>query len=234
MMKKRSFFSKFLACILASFFALLFLVLVFTILFRSMITYNNVNEYVKSARVFDSESYEILSKGSSKTLRSSIQEDLIEFGISYEVTNDILDSDEMNTVLSTYIYDYYRFILYDEEKSTFPDDQIVSIVESKYLARNGTTLSNEQKIKLSEKVRTIGEKLDEGLFNDLEVSNSFDLSTIKIGVKILDSNYVLILLVSVLFVLLLFITLCLDSFVWACRLCGKVIVVDGLVLVIAS
>ena len=112
MMKKRSFFSKFLACILASFFALLFLVLVFIVLFRSMITYNNVNEYVKSARVFDSESYEILSKGSSKTLRSSIQEDLIEFGISYEVTNDILDSDEMNTVLSTYIYDYYRYSIY--------------------------------------------------------------------------------------------------------------------------
>ncbi len=234
MMKKGSFFSRFLACILTSFFALIFLTLFFIVLFRSMITYDNVSEYVKNSRVFDSESYEILSRGSSKTLRSSIQQDLLEIGISYEVTNEVLDSEEINTILSTYIYDYYRYVLYDDTKSTFPDDQLISIVESKYLTKNGITLTSDQKVKLIEKVRVIGDKLDKGLFNDLEVSSMYDLNTVKIGVKLLDSNYVLILLVLVLLILLLLIALCLKSFVWACRWCSKVIVVDGVILVITS
>ena len=227
-------FNKFLACIFASFFALFFLIIVCIFLFRNMFTYDNVFEYVTEARVFDSESYEILSSGSSKTLRDSIQKDLLIIGIPESVTDSVLDSNEVNTALSKYIYSYYNYVLYNVQRISFDENKVILTIQNEYLASQGKALSDKQLDELKHYLNSLTNKLDSGLFSDSEINEFLNLNIVRMIASSLNSNYVLLLFGICLVLMVVLISICLHSLLKTYNWCSKMICLDGIILVIAS
>ena len=234
MNKASSIFSKFLACIFASFFALFFLIIICIFLFRSMFTYDNVFKYISEAKVFDSESYEILSSGSSKTLRDAIHKDLLVIGIPESVTDDVLDSKEVNKALTDYIYSYYNYILYNTQRVSFDENKVILTVQNKYLTSQGKTLSDEQLSKFQHYLKSSISKLDSGLFSDSELNEVLNLNIVRMLASALNSSYVILLFEICLILMIVLISICLQSLLRAYRWCSKMICLDGIILVITS
>lgn len=234
MNKASSFFSKFFACIFACLFALFFLIIVCIFLFRNMFTYDNVFKYVSDAKVFDSESYEILSNGSSKTLRDSIHKDLLNIGIPETVTDNALDSNEVSVVLSNYLYGYYNYVLYNTKKVSIDENKIISVIQDKYLINQGKMLTDEQLGQLQQYLKLLTNKVDNYLFSDSELNELLNLNIVRVIASGLNSNYVALLIGILIILMIILISICLQSLLRACRWCSKMICLDGIILVITS
>ena len=202
----RSLISRIFAFIFVCIFSILIFIVFGILLFRNMLSYHTVYKYVSDAKVFDLKSSEISPKDSSQTLRKTIQKEFNSNNISYDVTDDILNSDEINIVLATYIYDYYKYIFYDNEKVEFPTDQLVSIIEQKYMVKMGKSLSEEQKVKLIQQSIVFGNKMDRSLFSNLEINEVVNLNKVKVVTGIINSNYVLVVVIFLIVLMVVFVS----------------------------
>lgn len=232
-MKVVNFFVK----LLSYFFTLVFLLLCLTttifLMIKNMISYDNVSSYVKNANIFDYSSQEV-ENNKGKTLRQTIQEDLLKMDIPVLVTDAVLDSSETNKMISDYIYNYSHYVLFNEKKPSLPKDSIVTNVENKYMSIEGKGLSPKQKENVSNYVSTMGNKVDKNIFDKAEVSEVVKLDIIKKIAQMFNAEYIVYAFGIIVLLLFVIISLCLGSIKKAINWCGKSIILDGVLLIILS
>ena len=225
---------KIFAFIFTTVFAILCLSFVYVFMIRNIATYEHVSSYVSDANIFDCSSFEVLPRKDASTLREAIGKDLFEIGVPRLVVDDILDSDEVHKIITDYTYGYIRYIIYNEKKPIFPDEDFIKIVENKYYLSQKKGLSEDQKTEITKYVIEFSSKLDKGTFDKSELNEIINMDTVRLLLTSVSSKLAVIVLSAVLLVMVSLICICLHSFAKGIRWCSKAVLVDGIFLIVTS
>lgn len=231
-MKVVNFFMKLLSYLFILVFSLVCLITTLFLMTKNMISYDSINGYVNSANIFDYKSEE--AGNDSSTIRQQIEKEMLTMDVPTLVTDSVLDSSEVNDMISKYTYDYSHYVFLDESKPIFPTSKILSLIEDKYATLEGKTLSQNQRLNITKYVKSLGEKIDKNLFDTGELNEVVSLNAVKTGLVALNSEYIVDALIVFIVVLFIIICLCLGSIKKAINWCGKAISLDGLLLIILS
>lgn len=233
-MKPPSFFIKLVASIFLLFFGVTCLITTVFVLAQNMTGKSNVKHYVENANIFDYSSRDIILDSQNTTLRQTVKSQLLTVDIPALVVDQVIDSKEMSTLISDYVYEYIQYILHDTTIPTFPSDGVLNILKAKYFEYEGKNLSAKQESEVLSYLKIIASKTDQSILDKNEVNEVFSLNIIKQITKVLSASYVSMGFIVLMIVLVLIISICLGSFVKAINWCSKMVMLNGVILIIAS
>ncbi|MBQ6546747.1 MAG: hypothetical protein IJL74_01965 [Bacilli bacterium] len=199
-----------------------------------MTSQESITNYVKNANIFDYSANEVLSDTKGNTLRQTIKDDLLVLEVPSLIVDEVIDSEELDMLISDYVYDYLQYIIYDANKPVFPSQGILNILIEKYSSREGKILSGKQREEVLNYIKLLGNKIDQGLLDQSEVNEMISLNIIKKIATVFSSEYTLIVIGIILTILIAIITICLGSIKKAINWCSKMAMLDGVLLIIAS
>lgn len=231
-MKAVKFFTKILSYLFIVVFGALCLFTAVFLMAKSMLSYDSINSYVKNANIFDYSSQEVNDDGT--TLRQIIEKELLSMDVPVLTTDEILDSKDLNNVLGDYIYKYSKYLIFNDKKPSFPDDNILSIVEDTYTKNEHKQLSDIQKKNISKYITSLGDKIDNSAFDKSEANEMFSINSLLVLTPIFNSEYTIVILGTLMILLIIVISLCLGSFKRAISWCSKMIMFNGVLLVALS
>ncbi len=233
-MKVVNFFVKLISSLFILVFGLLCLTTTVFLLIKNMTSQENIANYVKNANIFDYSSRDIISDSQNSTLRKTITNEMLAMDIPALVVDEVIDSPELDILISDYIYEYSKYVLYNENKPVFPSDNILSILMDKYQTQQHKSLSEKQKEKALQYIELLGNNIDQGILEKSEIDEMISLNIIKQIAIIFASQFMPVVLGIVIITLLAIISICLGSIKKAINWCSKMIILNGLLLIIAS
>src|SRR5574344_2747328 len=170
-MKAVKILGRFLAVLLAIIFGFVLLVLILVAFSKDIIEQDSIDKYIVGAEIVNTKSQEFFYGDSShnKTIEQQICEDLSLIGISNVSTQNVLESKNMDKVLSDYVANYVNYILFNENKPELSDYLVASIFEEE-LVNSGNVLSLKQKEQLESYIHDLTNKINGSVptINDLE------------------------------------------------------------------
>ena len=191
-------------------------------------------EFFEFKHIFDYSANEVLSDNKSNTLRQTIKEELLVLEIPPLVVDEVIDSEELDVVISNYIYNYTQYIIYNANKPAFPSQNIMNILLEKYNTQEEKNLSRKQIEKILNYVKLLGNRIDQSLLNQSEVDEMVSLNIIKKIAVVFNSKFITIVMVVIMTILIAIISICLKSIKKAINWCSKITILDGVFLIIAS
>lgn len=234
-MKAVKFLGKFLAVILSCLFAIFLLLIMYIFIAKTMLNEDSISYYISDSNIFDCSSDDIHTSDGKNNLRDYIGDDLFKIGIPISVTDKVIDSASLNSVLTQYGYDYVDYVLYSNNRPVFDTDKVVNIVNNNYAARKGHNLSDKQLSSLDGYVIELESKLDEALPS---VSELYDMGVnvyiLRIIANFSSSNYIWIVFLMFSITFYSLIALCLWSKSKAFKWTGFIVLIDGMLLIISS
>ena len=233
-MKVVNFFVKLISSLFILIFGLLCLTTTVFLLIKNMTSQENITNYVKNANIFDYSSRDIISDSQNSTLRKTITNEMLAMDIPALVVDEVIDSPELDILISDYIYEYSKYVLYNENKPVFPSDNILSILMDKYQTQQHKSLSEKQKEKALQYIKLLGNNIDQGILEKSEIDEMISLNIIKQIAIIFASQFMPVVLGIVIITLIAIISICLGSIKKAINWCSKMIILNGLLLIIAS
>ncbi len=231
-MKVLKFFAKIFSCLFIVVFGALCLFTAVFLMIKNMISYESINAYVEDANIFDYSSQEV--NDDSTTLRQLVEKELLSREIPVLTTDEILDSEELNTVLGDYIYHYSKYLMFNKTKPNFPSDEILNIVEEVYAKNENKALSDVQKKDVSKYIISLGNKIDKSVFDNGEANEMFSINEISFLRPLFSSEYTVIVLAVMMLLTVLLISLCLGSLKRAINWCSKAVITNGVLLIVLS
>lgn len=225
---------KFFAFVFTIFFALFSFLILYVVMIKNITTYEHISDYVSSTNVFDCSSEDTASSKGGGTLRNTIEKELFEFDVPKLVTDEILDSSEMHKIMTDYIYYYSDYLINNGNKPKFPRDDFIKIIEDKYYSSQNKGFSDEQRVKITAYVNTLAEKVDNAIVDNAEINELINIDSLRTVLTFMNSPYILFILSAILVVLLIAMCICLGNIVRGIRWAAKAVLVDGIVLIIAS
>lgn len=233
-MKAVNFFMKFVSVLFIIAFGLLCIIATVFLLVRNMTSQDNITNYVNSANIFDYSANEVLSNDKSNTLRETIKKKLLALEISPLVVDEVIDSKELDKLISNYIYDYLQYLIHNTNKPTFPSQNILGILIEKNYSQEGKSLSENQKEKVLNYIKLLGDKVDQGLLDQSEVDEMVSLNIAKKAAAVFDSKLTPMVIGIIIVIMIAIISICLRSIKKAVNWCSKAAILDGIILIIAS
>lgn len=233
-MKVVNFFVKLISSLFILIFGLLCLTTTVFLLIKNMTSQENITNYVKNANIFDYSSRDIISDSQNSTLRKTITNELLAMDIPPLVVDEVIDSPELDILISDYIYEYSRYILYNENKPVFPSDGILNVLIDKYKTQQYKDLSEKQKEKALQYIKLLGNDVDQGILEKSEIDEMISLKIIKQIAMVFASQFMPTVLCIVIITLIAIISICLGSIKKAINWCSKITILNGLLLIIAS
>lgn len=232
-MKVVKFFSKLLSCLFLLVFGVLCLAVSLFVMIRNMTSYDSVTSYVQDANIFDYSSQDI-ADSKDLTIRQTIEQELLKMNVPILVTDEILDSPEVSKIISDYIYNYSHYVLFNADKPVFPKEDIMNIAERVYVSYEHRELAQKQKEELEAYVTLLGDKVDKTIFSKTELNEIVSLNVVKRVAIAFDTEYIVMVLAVLIIMLFAIISLCLGNLKKAINLCGKMIVLDGVLFIVLS
>ena len=234
-MKAVKFFSKFFVVIFLIAFAILVLLMMLIWIAKSMVTEESISKYIVSSDIFNCSSSEVLGESNNTTLKQSISGRLLEMEISEEVTEKVLYSNELNEVLTNYVYGYVNNVLFNADRKKFDSDKIINVVQNKYYEAEGSNLSDKQLSELSDYVSDLSMKLynftpDISELEDLGIN----VTALRIASNICYFEYIWFILGTFVLGAYTLIAICLWNKLKAFKWCSNMLIIDGVALVIFS
>lgn len=217
-------------------FAVLVLLAMFVGIFKAMLTEDSVSKYIKNSDIFNCSSSEVLGEGSaSGTLGQLISKDFLKFGISEEVTEEVLCSEELNDVLANYLYNYVNYVLFSVDKEDLSSDELLSVVQNKYFEIEGRNLDGAQEMLVREYVGALSTKLNASTPSIEQLQALVvDVGTLRIVANISFSAYIWFILGSFILGAFTMVVICLRNKLKAFNWCSTALVIDGIILMVVS
>jgi len=234
-MKAVKFLGKFLAVIFSCLFAIFLLLIMYIFIAKTMLNEDSISYYISDSNIFDCSSDDIHTSDGKNNLRDYIGDDLFKIGIPISVTDKVIDSASLNSVLTQYGYDYIDYVLYSNNRPVFDTDKVVNIVNNNYAARKGHNLSDKQLSSLNSYVMELESKLDDTLPS---VSEFYDMGVniyiLRIIANFSSSNYIWIVFLMFSITFYSLIALCLWNKSKAFKWTGFIVLIDGMLLIVSS
>lgn len=230
-MKVVRFFVKILSYLFVLMFGVLCLVTTMLLMVKNMSSYENISAFINDADIFDYSSHEV---NDNSTLRSTIEKKLVSMNVPNAVTDEVLDSKELNDVLSSYIKQYLNYLVSNKNKPIFPSNDILIILEEKYLATESKSLTDTQKKSISEYLVSLGNKIDTSIFDKNEANEVLELGPLDSIVSIFEFKYIQQVVISIMILLFVILSISLSSIKRGINWCGKMIALDGIILIVLS
>lgn len=233
-MKIGNLFVKLISSLFVLLFGLLCLTTTVFLLARSMTSQDNIKHYLKNANVFDYPINDVLSDNQGETLRQTLKKDMLDIDMPALVVDDVIDSNALYEIINSYIYEYSRYILYNDSKPVLLSDKILNIVEEKYNKRENKSLSAKQKSEVSDYITQLIDRIDEDTFDKSEIDEMISINIIRKVANIFDSKYMVLTLTLIIVIIFAIISICLSSVRKAINWCSKITIFDGILLIVAS
>ena len=234
-MKAVKFLGKFLAVILSCLFAIFLLLIMYIFIAKTMLNEYSIFYYISDSNIFDCSSDDIHTSDGKNNLMDYIGDDLFKIGSPIAMTDKVIDSARLNSVVTQYGYDYVDYVLYSNNRPVFDTDKVVNIVNNNYAARKGHNLSDKQLSSLDSYVIELESKLDETLPS---VSELYDMGVnvyiLRIIANFSSSNYIWIVFLMFSITFYSLIALCLWNKSRAFKWTGFIVLIDGILLIISS
>lgn len=223
-------FGKFFAVILSCMFACFLLLVMYVLIAKTMLTEESIYNSIVDTEIF---SYN--SGTENGNLRQSTISDLKKFGIPVSVTDRVLDSDDIDRIISKYVYDYTRYVLYNEGTSGLSSDDIINIFNKEYNSSTGKYLTDKQINYLKKYISSVEYKFGYSVpsLGDLQ-SNGIDVYKLRIVSGFISSDYTWLLCLIFIISFYTLIAICLWDKLRAFKWIGFINIVDGLLLIISS
>ena len=235
-MKAVKFFRKFFAVILVILFGFVLSILMTVLLTRDLLSEQSVNSYIEATEILDSKSEEVFNEeeGTNKTLRTEIQEELLQIGISKDITNEALNSEEMDQVLSSYISDYLDYVLFNEQRPMFPTEKVTAIIYEEIVDNNIELTNNQSKV-LNTYLLSLANKVNSTIPSIYQLNNmGYDVYGIRLLSVIIFSSEALLGLLLILALITILIGVCLWSKLKALKNISIPIIIVGALLLIGG
>ena len=235
-MKAVKFFRNFSAVILIILFGFVLAILMSVLLTRDLLSEQSIAKYIEASEIFDSRSEEVFNEeeGTNNTLREEITSKLIKIGISENITNEALNSPEMDNILSSYVSDYIDYLLFNKERPMFPSDKVVNVINDQVNKNNRVLNANETKL-LNDYIKNLSSKVDSTIPSVYQLNNmGYDAYSIRLMAAIIFSSQILIGLILILTLLTVLIGICLWSKLKAIKNIAIPILLIGVLLVIGG
>ena len=235
-MKAVKFFRNFSAVILIILFGFVLAILMSVLLTRDLLSEQSIAKYIEASEIFDSRSEEVFNEeeGTNNTLREEITSKLIKIGISENITNEALNSPEMDNILSSYVSDYIDYLLFNKERPMFPSDKVVNVINDQVNKNNRVLNANETKL-LNDYIKNLSSKVDSTIPSVYQLNNmGYDAYSIRLMSAIIFSSQILIGLILILTLLTVLIGICLWSKLKAIKNIAIPILLIGVLLVIGG
>lgn len=233
-MKAVKFIGNFLAVLFSAIFALLVLLAVLIGISKTMFTQEAISNYVVNADIFNST--EGIGVDNSKVnLEEDLKKKLLEYEISEEVTNEVIKSPELNKIITTYIYNYYDYVLFEGEKIKLQPEEFSNLIQDKYISITGKSMTKENEIKLDNYAKQLVKDIEEHTPDIMELEelgvNTDNLSSV---LKILNSKYMIIVLIGLIMLNMVLVAVSLWNREKTCKLISAMLITDGIILIIFS
>lgn len=228
------FLRNFFAIIFAFIFGILLLLLIFIIFAKGIINETNIDKYINSSDIFESNE-EIFQTSDNNTIKEEISNDLFELGISREVTNDILKSDGLDQIISKYVCDYIKYILFYRQMPILSSNQIIEAIDSEGVKlKRGEITPEESKI-IDNYITDTVLKVNNQMPTNQDIANmGYDVELIKITSCIIFSKEIIAVIIMCLVLMILLIRLCCYSARNAIRTASTSILLTGIIIVVIS
>lgn len=228
-MRVVKFINKFFAIILSFVFAACILFMLCIVTAKTMLTEESISRCLSQTNIFE------ITSNENSTLQQSIITKLETMEISEDITEKVLESEELNELLSEYIYNYINYILFNETKKDITSSEIVLFVENEYLLNTGTNLTLIQKQELEKYVNSLTTNLNSKTPDIYELENmGINIQTLRHYTDIFSSQEIIYILGLILILLYMSISVCLWSKKKALRLCSAMLIIDGILILIGS
>lgn len=225
---------KFFAFIFSVVFAILVLLVLFTGIARFMIMKDNISKYITNLDIFSYSSNEVSELGKG-TLKESVSKELLEMKISEEVTEKVLDSDELNGVLTDYVYSYINNVLFDVDRQKIDTDAVMTIVQNKYFEVESKHLTDNQINMLSDYVSLLSDKFDNATFSVNELEElGVNVVLLRTIANVCASKYIFFILGTLILGMYALIAICFSSKLKSFKWCSSMLTIDGVILVVFS
>lgn len=223
-------FGKVFAVILSCMFACFLLLVMYVLIAKTMLTEESIYN-----SIVDTEIFSYSSGTENGNLRQSTISDLKKFGIPVSVTDRVLDSDDIDRIISKYVYDYTRYVLYNEGTSGLSSDDIINIFNKEYNSSTGKYLTDKQINYLKKYISSVEYKFGYSVpsLGDLQ-SNGVDVYKLRIVSGFISSDYTWVLCLIFIVSFYTLIAICLWDKLRAFKWIGFINIVDGLLLIISS
>ena len=231
-MKAVKILSKFFAVILAILFGFTFLIFMTFLFTRDLLSENSIDKYVEASEVFNTKSEEVFyEEGTNKTIKTEIQEELSKINIPSNITEEVLNSEEVDDILSTYTSNYINYILVDDKRPSFPSNQLLSIVNQK-LEKYKLILTTKETKFLENYIETLGKKIDSSMPSVYQLNNmGYDMYGIRLLSTIIFSTEAVLGLIFVLILITILIGICLWNKLKAIRSISIPIILVGVIFI---
>lgn len=228
------FLRNFFAIIFAFIFGILLLLLIFIIFAKGIINETNIDKYINSSDIFESNE-EIFQTNDNNTIKEEISNDLFELGISREITNDILKSDGLDQIISKYVCDYIKYILFYRQMPILSSNQIIEAIDSEGVKlKRGEITPKESKI-IDDYITDTVLKVNNQMPTNQDIANmGYDVELIKITSCIIFSKEIIAVIIMCLVLMILLIRLCCYSTRNAIRTASTSILFTGIIIVVIS
>ena len=199
---------------------------------KNVISYDSIYNSVLDSNIFNCKECNSLSSDGDVALRDSITNDIERIGVKKNVVNEVIDSSDLNIVISNYIYDYVNNIMYKTGEAKFDVDKTVTIIEHKNIVKEGKKLNETQKYKLKNYINVlIGELNAKNVLSKYIDNNFNDFQTI---ILIYGSNAFLIYIIVCIVIISLIVLICLSNIFRFVKWSSIMLIIDGFIAIIGS
>lgn len=222
-MKVVKFIKNFLAFILSCVFAILLLLLITNLFSQNLFTEKNIDKIVNTEQIL-----EIKQEGSDgRTIKNIIVTELSERQVDKEKTIELLKSEELDNLISDYVYDYAEYIFFSKERPIIKEQQLQNIFNEVKNEKN----QNE----VEEYIGILTDKINESTPSIYELENmGYDINTIKLGFSYIHSTEGLIILIASLMLVIILIGAIMWDAKKALKIASIPTIIIGLILTVIS
>lgn len=227
-MKILNFFRKILAFVFSILLFLIFLVVMSLYSVKGMISGKNLSNYVKDAEILNIDInilFDELEPG--VTLKEKIEEIALESSIPQEITQDILNSEEINNFLGDFFNKTILYVINGGEKPVVSKEAINEMILVARISLNEHINIMLEKSELDDYINDYSNKLSNLIPNREEIVGDIPINIIS---NIMNFNFVYIYLIIVLIVL--FLILDLHSFYKTLKYVSIPMILSGVIFVI--
>jgi len=188
-MKVVNVLKKLLTFILSCVFSILLILLIGHLVSQNIFTEENIDKIVDTEKILN-----IKQEGNEeKTIKYIISNELSERGISKKQTNQILESESLDNLISKYVYNYTEYILFSKEKPSIKENELKTI----FLEEINQNQINQKEI--DEYLALLTSKINESTPSIYELETmGYDINEVRLGFAYIHSMEGLVIVIAAL------------------------------------
>ena len=144
-----------------------------------------------------------------KTIKEVLEEELEKNGVDKQITNEIIASEELTSLISSFINKYVNYIIYDDAKPIITEQEINNVISIEKIENTlSIKLSTKEQEEINKFIKKTTKQLNEELPNKEDITKKEKNEKILLLINKLFSDEVRKILIISMFLIFLIIALC--------------------------